>query len=191
MDSKYISSVEKQLLYYKQLAESAMNQVSDKELFSSDYSTSTSRYNSSMGLIVKHICGNMKSRWTNVFEEDGEKEWRDRDDEFTPSINSREELLELWESSWKIFTDLVSSLANEDLYRIVYIRNMGHTLTEAINRQLMHYAYHIGQVVLIAKQYRGDQWKSLSIPLGTSKEYNASKFSQEKTEKNFIDDLLS
>ncbi len=188
--NNYIVSVQKQFRYYKQLAEKAMEQLDDDQLLQTQYSIDSSRYNSSIALIVKHISGNMLSRWTNFYTEDGEKPWRNRDNEFLDDIESRTQMETIWEKGWECLFNIIDQLKEEDLSKTVYIRNIGHEVSEAIHRQMMHYAYHIGQIVLIAKMYRGDQWQSLSIPLGESQQYNQEKFSQEKSKGHFTDSLL-
>ncbi|GAA3582955.1 hypothetical protein GCM10022395_34080 [Snuella lapsa] len=131
----------------------------------------------------------MLSRWTNFLTEDGEKEWRQRDLEFEATFTSKEELNVNWNKGWFCLFEALESLKVSDLERIIYIRNHGHTVIEAVNRQLMHYGYHVGQIVFIGKLIRGVQWQSLSIPKGQSKSYNEKKFSKEKTRKHFTDDL--
>ena len=131
----------------------------------------------------------MLSRWTNFLTEDGEKEWRNRDDEFEDTYSSKEEMFAYWEEGWQCLLNTLNLLEAKDLEKIIYIRNQGHTVLEAINRQLAHYPYHIGQIVYIAKLLKGDNWKSLSIPKGKSKIYNQEKFSKEKERKHFTDEL--
>ena len=128
-----------------------------------------------MAIIVKHIAGNILSRWTNFLTEDGEKEWRKRDEECEDTYSSKEQLIAAWSNGWNCLFSALQQIKEEDLVCIVYIRNQGHTVTEAINRQMMHYAYHIGQIVLLGKQIKGSNWKSLSIPIGQSKRYNKNK----------------
>lgn len=187
--TNYTSSCIKQFKYYKSLADKSIATLSDEELFNAFYGQQGSENLNSVAVIVKHIAGNMKSRWTDVFTTDGEKEWRNRELEFEDESWSREQLLNHWEEAWKILFDLLDSLVEEDFSRIIYIRNMGHSLVEAMNRQLMHYSYHIGQIVLLAKTFKGDKWQSLSIAKGKSKAYNADKFSKEKSQKHFTEDL--
>ena len=131
----------------------------------------------------------MLSRWTNFLTEDGEKEWRNRDDEFEDTYSSKEEMFAYWEEGWQCLLNTLNLLEAKDLEKIIYIRNQGHTVLEAINRQLAHYPYHIGQIVYIAKLLKGDNWKSLLIPKGKSKIYNQEKFSKEKERKHFTDEL--
>lgn len=130
----------------------------------------------------------MLSRWTDFLTTDGEKEWRKRDEEFENGQLSKGELLSKWNEGWDSLFKALSTLKTDDLERIIYIRNQGHTVIEAINRQLAHYPYHIGQIVFIGKMLKGNQWKSLSIPKGKSAEYNADKFLQERKRKHFTDE---
>ncbi len=135
------------------------------------------------------IVGNMLSRWTNFLTEDGEKEWRQRDQEFEGTYKNKEALITAWETGWQCLFDALLPLTENDLERIIYIRNQGHTVTEAINRQLSHYAYHIGQIVFIGKMIKNENWKSLSVPKGQSSTYNKEKFNKDKERKHFTDDL--
>ena len=180
----YLNSVIKQLQYYKSIAEKTFQQLSIEELHKELIKDSNS-----VVIIAKHMAGNMFSRWTNFLTEDGEKSWRNRDDEFVDTLKSRDELLDHWNKGWSCFFDAIESLNEDDLERIVYIRNHGHTVTEAINRQLMHYAYHIGQIVFLGKLIKGKDWQPLSIPKGQSKTYNKTKFIKEKSRTHFTDDL--
>ncbi|CAL2103247.1 conserved protein of unknown function [Tenacibaculum sp. 190130A14a] len=184
MENSYLNSVYKQIIYYKGLGDQTFSQLSDEQLFHQ-----VNKESNSIAIIAKHIAGNMLSRWTNFFTEDGEKEWRNRDDEFINTFASREEVLTYWEKGWNIFLNTIQSLKDEDLERIIYIRNQGHTVTEAINRQICHYPYHIGQIVFLGKLLKNDTWNSLSIPKNNSKAYNQEKFSEQKTRKHFTDDL--
>lgn len=131
----------------------------------------------------------MLSRWTNFLTEDGEKNWRKRDNEFIDDYTSKEQLITNWNTSWSLLFKTIKSLEEKDLERIIYIRNQGHTVTEAINRQLAHYAYHIGQIVFMGTLIKKQDWKSLSIPKDASLTYNKEKFSKEKGRRHFTDDL--
>ena len=181
----YLESVKKQFLYYKTLGEKAIEQLEQDQIF-----VSINEDTNSIATIVKHISGNMLSRWTDFLTTDGEKEWRNRDSEFENEIQSKEEVLVIWNRGWNCFFDALNGLQPEDLSKIVYIRNEGHTVIEAINRQLAHYPYHIGQIVFYAKQLKNSDWESLSIPRNKSKNYNTEKFAQDKVVKNFTDDVL-
>ena len=180
----YINSASKQFGYYKSLAEKTFDQLGDK-----DINWAPKPEENSISIIAKHIVGNLKSRWTNFLSEDGEKSWRNRDDEFIASYQSKKELKEAWDSGWAILFDVLNTLRDDQLENQVFIRNQGHTVTEAINRQMGHYAYHVGQIVQLGKMIKGDNWKSLSIPKGQSKTYNTEKFSKEKERRHFTDDL--
>lgn len=182
--SEYLESVKKQFQYYKMLGEKTFEQLSDADLL---WQTEDAN---SIAIIVNHLWGNMMSRWTDFLTTDGEKEWRKRDLEFEEVINSREGLLTKWEEGWSTLFKALDSVNNENFDTIIYIRNQGHSIMEAINRQLAHYSYHVGQVVFIGKMRRGEEWTSLSIPKGGSKAYNADKFAQEKKKGHFTDEYL-
>lgn len=179
-----IENLVKLLLYYKSLGERTFEALTDEEihLIPADGSNS-------IPTIVKHLWGNMLSRWTNFLTEDGEKDWRDREGEFETTIKNREEMLEKWEEGWKVFLDAIKNLKEDDLKKTVYIRNEGHSVIDAIHRQLAHYSYHIGQIVYLAKMIKGEDWVSLSIPKGGSEQYNKDKFSEEKSDKHFTDEV--
>ena len=174
----------KQFSYYKSLAEKSIDQLEEKELFE-ELVTGTN----SVAIVMKHIAGNMLSRWTNIFEEDGEKDWRNRDEEFVDRFEHKKELMAYWDKGWKTLFQTLEALDEEDLDSIIYIRNMGTTVHDAIIRQICHYPYHIGQIVHMAKQFRGENFKSLSIPKGESASYNQLRFQNEKTIKHFTDDI--
>ncbi len=184
-NESYLDSVKKQFLYYKMLGEKAMDQLEPNQLF-----FAVNEDTNSIATIVKHISGNMLSRWTDFLTSDGEKEWRNRDAEFENDLQSKEEVLELWNKGWNCLENALETLKPEQLSDIIYIRNEGHTVIEAINRQLAHYPYHIGQIVFYAKQLKNSAWNSLSIPKNKSENYNAEKFAKEKEIKNFTDDEL-
>ncbi|MDY7395414.1 DUF1572 family protein [Aureibaculum sp. 2210JD6-5] len=184
MDSNYIESIQKQFAYYKSLGDKTFEQINDAEIhwqFNED--------SNSIAIIVKHIVGNMLSRWTNFYTEDGEKEWRHRDTEFEDTYTSKAEMVTAWNKGWNCLFEIIKPVKPKDLQRIVYIRSEGHTVLEAINRQLCHYAYHTGQLVYVGKLIKGNQWKSLSIPKNQSSAYNKEKFDNEKHRGHFTDDL--
>ena len=185
MKGDYLESTIKQFEYYKLLGEKSMEQLPEEKLFWQFNSESNS-----IAIIVKHLWGNMLSRWTDFLTSDGEKEWRNRDAEFENDILSKEELLAKWNEGWQCMLNSLKQLEEDDLQKIIYIRNQGHTVMEAINRQLAHYPYHIGQMVYIAKMVADNNWKSLTIPKGNSQSFNAEKFSKPKSRKHFTDEIL-
>jgi len=185
-DSSYLESVKKQFLYYKTLGEKAIEQIQPEQLF-----VVVNEDTNSIATIIKHISGNMLSRWTDFLTADGEKEWRNRDAEFENDLQSKEEVFAAWNKGWNCLFDALNGLQPNQLSDIIYIRNEGHTVIEAINRQLAHYPYHVGQIVFYAKQLKNSEWNSLSIPRNKSGNYNAEKFAKEKEIKNFTDDELN
>lgn len=176
MENNLISGIIKQFQYYKTVGDKTLEQLSLEEI---NYLPNTE--SNSVSIIIKHMVGNMFSRWTNFLIEDGEKEWRQRDQEFEASYKTKAEVLEAWRNGWKCLFEAISPLSENDLSKIVYIRNEGHTVAEAIFRQLAHYSYHIGQMVYIGKMLKGDQWTSLSIPKGSSISYNQAKFNKDRS----------
>lgn len=182
---QYLKSATRQFQYYKKLGDDAMAQLADENLF-----WQANEDSNSIATIVKHMWGNMLSRWTDFLTTDGEKPWRQRDAEFDNDLQNRQVIVSKWEEGWKCLFDALNSITDEDLGRIIYIRNEGHTVMEAINRQIAHYSYHVGQIVYVAKMLKSDGWKSLSIPRNRSAEYNAGKFAEEKGIRHFTDDLL-
>ncbi len=156
------------LRYYKRLGDRAIAQVSDDALFATIDAESNS-----IAIIVKHLGGNMRSRWTDFLTSDGEKPDRDRDSEFEAPPKTREEILALWESGWKLAFDALAPLTDADLSRTAYIRTELHSVMQTIHRQVAHYAYHIGQIVYLAKHFAGPDWNSLSIPRRKSADFNA------------------
>ena len=185
MESNFLDSALKQFEFYKLLGEKTMAQVPDDKLIW--------QYNedsNSIATIVKHMWGNMLSRWTNFLAEDGEKDWRNREAEFDNDLNTRQEVLAKWNEGWTAVFHALSGLMDTDLDKIIYIRNQGHTVMEAIMRQLAHYPYHVGQIVFIGKMICGENWQSLSIPRGKSQQFNDEKFAEPKGRRHFTDDLL-
>jgi Protein of unknown function (DUF1572) len=182
--SSYLNSIKKQFGYYKLLGDKTFEQLNDQDIH-----WQLNEDSNSVSIIVKHIVGNMLSRWTNFLTEDGEKKWRERDQEFEDTYQNKEALITAWEKGWQCLFNALQPLTNNDLEHIIYIRNQGHTVTEAINRQLSHYAYHIGQIVFVGKMIKNENWKSLSVPKGQSSNYNKEKFSKEKRRRHFTDDL--
>lgn len=175
MEKIFLSSAKNQFEYYKLLGEKTFSQVSDAQLFWQMHTESNS-----IAIIVNHLWGNMLSRWTDFLNTDGEKTWRDRDAEFETEIPDRDMLITKWNAGWTCLFDALNALEPEDFEKKIMIRNEEHSIVEAINRQLAHYAYHIGQIVFIGKLLNETSWHSLSIPKGNSKVYNAEKFSNPK-----------
>lgn len=157
--SEYLSVVRARFADMKKTAERAMAQVSDEELFWSPNADSNS-----IAIIVKHMGGNMISRWTDLFESDGEKPDRNRDGEFEDAPATREAMLQIWQKGWSTFEAALNGFGEADLLRTVYIRQQPHSVIEAIERQMYHYANHVGQIIYIAKLLRSDGWQSLTIP---------------------------
>lgn len=153
--------------YYKQLAERAIGQAPDDALF-----TALDEESNSIATIVKHMAGNMRSRWTDFLTTDGEKPDRDRDSEFADPPKTREELLRLWENGWSLLFSALQPLSEADLAKAVTIRGEPHSVMQAINRQIAHYANHIGQIVLLAKHFSADRWQPLTIPRNRSGDFN-------------------
>jgi hypothetical protein len=156
------------LHFYKKLGDRAMAQVSDDGLFAT-----LDPESNSIAIIVKHLAGNMRSRWTDFLTTDGEKPDRDRDSEFEAPPKTRDELLAMWESGWKLAFDTLAPLTDADLTRTAYIRGEAHSVLQTIHRQVAHYAYHTGQIVFLAKHSAGLDWNALTIPRRKSAEYNA------------------
>lgn len=166
--TSYIKDSTDILRYYKTLGERAIAQTPDDALAATLDSESNS-----IAIIVKHLAGNMRSRWRNFLTEDGEKPDRDRDAEFEAPPQTRAELLGLWDAAWKIVFEELAPLTDADLGRTVRIRGERHSVMQAINRQVAHYAHHIGQIVYIAKHLSAGRWTSLTIPRGKSAEFNS------------------
>ncbi len=185
MLNDYLSSIRKQFEYYKSLGEKTFEQLTDEQLFWQYNAESNS-----IATIVKHLWGNMLSRWTDFLTTDGEKEWRQREAEFDNDLPSREALLEKWNEGWACLFQALDSINEDNIGTIIYIRNQGHSIVEALNRQLAHYPYHIGQIVYIGKMVKEEAWASLSIPRGGSQQYNAAKFEQPKHRGHFTDEFL-
>ncbi|SFT14026.1 DUF1572 domain-containing protein [Mucilaginibacter polytrichastri] len=185
MQPDYLQSARKQFEYYKMLGEKTFAQLTDEQLFW-QYNTESN----SIATIVKHLWGNMLSRWTDFLTTDGEKASRKREAEFDNDITDRAELMQKWNEGWQCLFTAIDSVNGDNIDTTIYIRNMGHTVTEAINRQLAHYPYHIGQIVFIGKMALNEQWASLSIPRGNSEVYNAGKFAKPKHKEHFTDEFL-
>ncbi|NND94220.1 MAG: DUF1572 family protein [Flavobacteriales bacterium] len=180
-----LSSYEKQFTYYRSLGDKSFSQIDDEALFSR-----SSTEDNSIAIIVKHLWGNMLSRWTDFLSSDGEKEWRKRDEEFISEFKNRDQVLMLWNEGWECLFGALSQLDDSMLSKDILIRNQKHSVLEAINRQLAHYAYHVGQIVLLAKANRGTSWESLSIPRNKSASFNKEKFSKGLSNSHYTDEWI-
>ncbi|HEY0434487.1 MAG TPA: DinB family protein [Chitinophagaceae bacterium] len=166
---EYIHTAVRRLKYYKELGERSFAQLQDEEFHFQPSSESNS-----IAVIIQHLSGNMLSRWTNFLTEDGEKSWRRRDDEFEVHDYSKEQLIETWDRGWECFLDTLEELRPSDLLRKIHIREEEMTAIDAINRQIAHYCYHIGQIVYVGRLIKNEDWQNLSIPKGGSQQYNQS-----------------
>ncbi|GAB5401320.1 MAG: DUF1572 domain-containing protein [Aureisphaera sp.] len=184
MDENYLYSARKQFEYYKSLGERTFEQLNEEELLW--------QYNpesNSIAIMANHLWGNMLSRWTQFLSSDGEKTWRNRDLEFESVIQNREELMIKWNEGWQCLFNALDTISPADYDKKVLIRNQEHTIAEALNRQMMHYAYHIGQIVYVGRMIKAGEWNSLSIPKGSSQNFNKEKFSRGKHRGHFSDDI--
>jgi hypothetical protein len=181
-NAHFLDTTRKLFTYYRELADKALAQLPDNAIHWQPGPESNS-----IAIIVKHMSGNMLSRFTDFLTSDGEKPWRDREAEFENDYADKAAMLQAWEAGWRCCFEAINALHPEDLQRLVYIRNQGHTVLEALERQVAHYAYHIGQLVYLCRWCTGADWKSLSIPKGGSHAFNAEKFAQEKGRGFFTD----
>ncbi len=171
----YLLNIQQLFYYYKSLGDKAIEQVSEKKI-----NWVKNENSNSLAQMVKHLSGNMISRWTDFLITDGEKAWRNRDSEFEGEVATKNELLTIWDNGWHCLFNTLNNLKPEDLNKTIYIRTQPHTVMEAINRQLAHYSYHVGQIVFLAKELDDGEWNSLSIPKNKSKEFNELKFGNKK-----------
>ncbi|AKK73259.1 hypothetical protein OK18_12130 [Chryseobacterium gallinarum] len=172
----------KRFEYYKSLGDKTFTQLSEEQVF-----WQYNEESNSIAVIVKHIAGNMLSRWTDFLTEDGEKNWRDRDQEFVNTFKTKDEVISYWETGWKCLFEALNQINDENLYSTIYIRGEAHSVIDAVFRQLAHYPYHIGQIVYIAKMVKNEDWKTLSIARNKSQEFNAgmkNRFSGEEADTN-------
>ena len=175
----YLEEARRQFLGHKRLAEGAFAQLRDEEFF-----VAIDAEANSIATLVKHIVGNARSRFTDFLTTDGEKPDRHRDQEFELSANTtRADVMRWWEDGWAIVFSALNSLKPEDMEREVTVRGQPHTVLQAINRQIAHYAYHVGQIVFLAKHLRSRDWKSLSVPKGKSEEFNQNAFAKHQSSK--------
>jgi hypothetical protein len=184
INNNYLTSTKKLFRYYKTVGDAVLERADDEGLHW-QYNADTN----SIAVIVQHISGNSLSRWSDFLKSDGEKEWRDRDAEFEDATMSKAELCDLWERGWQCLFDAIDPLNEDDLSKTVYIRNEGHSVLEAMNRQLAHLPYHVGQMVFAGKMLATEGWKSLTIPKGQSQTYNQNKFASDKKDQFFTDGI--
>src|SRR5208337_2780084 len=172
----YLEEVFRQFRGYKRLAEGAIAQLKDEDLF-----VTLDAESNSIAILMKHIAGNLRSRFIDFLTTDGEKPDRHRDQEFELSAaTTRAEIMRWWEQAWEVLFSTIKSLSSDDLERAVTIRGEPHTVLQALNRALAHHASHVGQIIFLAKHLRSTEWKTLSVPRGKSEEYNAQKAAQQK-----------
>lgn len=164
--------------YYKNLAERAVAQVTDEQLLAV-----LDPEMNSIAVIVKHMAGNMLSRWTDFLTSDGEKPDRNRDAEFVDPPSTRESLLAMWQKGWACLFSALEPLSDQDMARVITIRGEAHSVMQAVNRQVAHYAYHCGQIVLLCKHFRHDEWRSLSVPRRGSTEFNRRVLAGETSQR--------
>ncbi|KAB1229866.1 DUF1572 family protein [Chryseobacterium viscerum] len=172
----------KRFEYYKSLGDKTFDQLTNEQMF-----WQYNEESNSIAIIVKHLAGNMLSRWTNFLTEDGEKSWRNRDEEFVNTFKTKDEVLDYWERGWKCLFEALNQINDENIYSTIYIRGEAHSVIDAVFRQLAHYPYHIGQVVYIAKMMKNEDWSTLSIAKNRSQEFNTemkSKLSHSEPESN-------
>jgi hypothetical protein len=163
----YLESAIKRFKEYKGLGDKTIEQLEDAEMHFQPNAASNS-----IAIIIQHMYGNMLSRWTNFLSEDGEKEWRKRDEEFEESKLSKEDLIKRWEEGWSVVLDTLEQLSSDDLLKTIYIRKQPLTVVDAINRQLAHYCGHVGQIIYLGKIIKSESWQTLSIPKNGSKAFN-------------------
>jgi len=185
-ESKFIEHTIKQYKYYKTLADKAMVQLDDQEFF-----LQQNQDVNSVAIIVKHISGNLNSRFHNFKTSDGEKPWRNRDDEFILHNKNRKGLIEMWEHSWQVLFDSLKDLSDTDLSEDVEIRGQLIPIPSALQRSLTHCSYHIGQIIFQAKILKSELWQNLSIPLGKSEEYNSKIRSNHANDDHYTDSIVA
>ena len=175
---EYLTTAIRRMKYYKDLGEKTFEQLEEK-----DFHFQPSSESNSIAVIVQHMTGNMLSRWTNFLTEDGEKEWGDRDDEFEIHQYSKQQIIDLWSKGWSCFLEALESLTENDLTKTVSIRQEQLSAIDAINRQMAHYPYHIGQIVYIGRIIKNNEWRNLSIPKGQSQAYNTGSQAKDPAKK--------
>ncbi|NOT93948.1 DUF1572 family protein [Ferruginibacter sp.] len=165
--SIFLQSAIKRLSYYKELGDKTFVQLND-----TDFHYQPNEESNSIAIIIQHIAGNMLSRWTDFLTSDGEKEWRNRDREFEEQQMTKQQLIEFWEKGWQCCLNTLNALTEDDLLKTIHIRSEGLLVVDAINRQLAHYPYHVGQIIYVAKIITSNNWKTLSIAKSQSHQFN-------------------
>jgi hypothetical protein len=165
--TEFLKSAIKRLSYYKELGDKTFDQLNE-----SDFHNQPNAESNSIAIIIQHLAGNMLSRWTDFLTADGEKQWRNRDAEFEEQNLSKTELLHLWEKGWNCYLDTIAALTEDDLLKTIHIRSEGLLVVDAINRQVAHYPYHVGQIIYVAKIIKSENWQNLSIAKGNSDDFN-------------------
>lgn len=167
IEKSFLKSTIKRLSYYKELGDKTFTQLTD-----ADFHYQPNEASNSIAIIIQHTAGNMLSRWTDFLTSDGEKEWRNRDTEFEEQHLSKQQLIEVWEKGWQCLLDALNALTEDDLLKTIYIRSEGLLVVDAVNRQLAHYPYHVGQIIYVAKIITSNNWQNLSIAKGNSSQFN-------------------
>ena len=167
LGTEFLKSAIKRLSYYKELGDKTFAQLNEN-----DFHFQPNEESNSIAIIIQHVAGNMLSRWTDFLTTDGEKEWRNRDAEFEEQNLSKQQLIDFWEKGWNCCLDTLAALTEEDLLKTIYIRNEGLLVVDAINRQLAHYPYHVGQIIYVGKIIKNKNWHNLSIAKGNSDDFN-------------------
>ena len=168
----FLQSAIKRVAYYKELGDKTLSTISEAEIH-----FTPNQQSNSMAVVIQHLSGNMQSRWTNFLTTDGEKGGRDRDTEFSCQQLSKQQIIALWNKGWNCFLDALNQLTPDDLLKTIYIRQEPLLVIDAINRQLAHYPYHVGQIIYVAKIIKDNNWQSLSIPKDNSRQFNQQMFS--------------
>ncbi|GGG50495.1 hypothetical protein GCM10011414_20160 [Croceivirga lutea] len=185
MTIEFLDSARKQFEYYKSLGDKTFDQLDEADFFWQYNAESNS-----IAILVNHLTGNMLSRWTDFLSSDGEKSWRNRDQEFESALKTKEEVLKKWSLGWECLFTALDGINPDNFTTKIYIRNQEHSIIDAIHRQLPHYASHIGQIVFIGRMLKGSAWQSLSIPKGKSSEFNKAKFAKGKHLGHHTDDVV-
>ena len=167
LGTEFLNSAIKRLSYYKDLGDKTFTQLKEE-----DFHFTPNAQSNSIALIIQHTAGNMLSRWTDFLTTDGEKDWRNRDAEFEEQNLSKQQLIDFWQKGWNCLLNSLKSLTEEDLLKTIYIRSEGLLVIDAINRQMAHYPYHVGQIIYLGKIIKNKDWKNLSIAKGYSNQFN-------------------